>query len=193
MYLKAQGSLPFGSQARSLAIFVLVRGLVTGLFGGLVASLGAILIDVQTILWLVFGLVYLTIALSLMTGRPRFPSIPIRLAPQRWREARNPILLGLAFGLSIPACAAPILFGLLGLAASFGAVAAGFLMMFLFGFALSLPLALFLMVPGFTGHLDALRERARSMRVPAGLAFAGVGLWSIWFGLFVDPADWVLR
>ena len=190
IYLRTQGDLPLRGRVRSLAVFVLARTLVAGLFGAFVAFLGEILIGVQTTLWLAFGCLYLAIAMAMVTGWPRFPTARVRLAPQRWQETQSPILLGLAFGLNIPACAAPILFGLMGLAASVGAVAAGFWMMFLFGLFLSLPLALFLVVPGFAAYLESLHERARHMRVAIGLVFAALGLWSIWFGLFVNPADW---
>lgn len=193
IYLRSQGGLPIAARVRSLAVFIVVRSLVTGLFGAFVAYLGGLLIAVQTTLWLAFGLLYMVIALSLITGRPVFPTLRIHLAPQSWRGTRSPILLGLAFGMNIPACSAPILFGLLGLSASLGTIAAGFWMMSLFGLFLSLPLALFLLVPRFTTFLDSVRERARSMRLLVGLVFAGLGLWSIWFGLFVDPANWTGR
>lgn len=190
IYLRSQGSLPRGRQVRSLTVFVLVRALVAGLFGAFVAFLGERLISIQTTLWLVFGFVYLTIAVALITGKPRFLAARVNLAPQGWKETQSPLLLGLAFGLNIPACAAPILFGLLGLAASVGAVASGFWMMFLFGLFLSLPLVLFLLLPGFTSFLESLHQRARSVRLPIAIVFAGLGLWSIWFGLYVDPAQW---
>lgn len=190
IYLRLQGPLPLGSRARSFVVFVLVRAIVAGLFGALLAFLGEMLIGVQTGLWLVFGLIYLAIGATLLAGRSRFPGMRINLAPRAWKEAQSPVLLGLAFGLNIPACAAPILFGLLGLAASFGAVAIGFVIMFLFGLFLSLPLGLFLLVPGFHDYLESIRERTRGMGWFAGLVFLGLGLWSIWFGLFVDPADW---
>lgn len=193
IYLRSQADLPFAGRVRSLGVFILVRAMTAGLFGALVASVGKALIGVQTGLWLAFGLVYLAIALSLLTGRSWFRTTRLDMAPQHWKHAQGPVPLGVAFGLNIPACAAPILFGLLGFAASLGTIAAGFWMMFLFGLSLSLPLALFLLVPGFVSHLGALRERARSMRWPIGLVFAGLGLWSIWFGLFVDPADWAGR
>ncbi|MEQ9640344.1 MAG: cytochrome c biogenesis protein CcdA [Alphaproteobacteria bacterium] len=190
IYLRSQARLTLADQVRSLVVFVLVRAVVAGVFGAVVALLGHKLIGVQTTLWLVFGVVYLVIAIALVTGRPRFLTARVGLAPKRWRETQGPVLLGLAFGLNIPACAAPILFGLLGLAASVGAVAAGFWMMFLFGLSLSLPLALFLLVPRFTTFLESLHDRARGMRLLIGLILGGLGIWSIWFGLFVDPANW---
>ncbi|MEQ8393708.1 MAG: cytochrome c biogenesis protein CcdA [Thalassobaculum sp.] len=193
IYLRSQGSLPISARLRSLTVFILVRSLVTGLFGAFVAYLGGFLIAVQTTLWLVFGFVYLVFALTLIGGTLQFRIMRVGLVPQGWRLSPSPILLGLAFGLNIPACSAPILFGLLGLAASLGTIAAGFGMMFLFGLFLSLPLALFLVVPDFVSYLESLRMRARSTRVLVGLVFAGLGLWSIWFGLFVDPADWAGR
>jgi cytochrome c-type biogenesis protein len=179
IYLRSQANLPILGRARSLVVFILVRALVAGLFGATVASLGAMLIRVQTTLWIAFGLVYLAIAFSLLTGMPRFWKMRVNLAPRRWQEAQSPMLLGLAFGLNIPACAAPILFGLLASAATLGTTAAGFSMMFLFGLFLSLPLALLLPFPTLPSFLESLRAHARTARLLTGLVFAGLGLWSI--------------
>lgn len=67
---------------------------------------------------------YLAIGLAFIVGKAGTLKKKIDLAPAAWRRVNNPMLLGLAFGLNIPACATPILFGLLGLAATTGTVLA---------------------------------------------------------------------
>jgi len=132
---------------RALLTFVDARSLITGLFGALVAFLGPNLIGAQTGAWLLFGVIYLIVGLALLLGKGGLIKHKVDLAPASWRRAKSPFVLGLAFGLNIPACAAPILFGLLGLAATVGTVATGFAMMFFFGLFLSSPLAVFAAVP----------------------------------------------
>ena len=190
LFLDTQKSRSRDEKIRAVLIFISLRSLVAGLFGALIAFLGSRLIGIQTGLWLVFGMLYVTFGLVYLFGRSRWIKWQINLAPEPWRKARNPVVLGAAFGLNIPACAAPILFGLLGLAASTGTVATGFFMMFLFGLFLSAPLALFAFVPGLSGGLDRLGGSLRKRRRIIGLIFVALGFWSIWFGLYVDPADW---
>jgi cytochrome c-type biogenesis protein len=66
----------------------------------------------------------------------------------------------------------------------------GALMMFLFGMFLSLPLALFAVIPKLANKLDTLAARFGNTRWLIGLVFVALGLWSIWFGLYVDPQAW---
>lgn len=135
-------------------------------------------------------MIYLTIGMAFLIGRAGLIKQKINLAPTAWKRAQSPLILGLAFGLNIPACAAPIVFGLLGLAATTGTVTTGFMMMFLFGLFLSSPLALFAAVPKLASWLETLGEKMKRMRWVIGVVFALLGLWSIWFGLYVDPANW---
>ena len=107
-----------------------------------------------------------------------------------WNSASNPLIQGLAFGLNIPACAAPILFGLMGTAVASGSAATGFVMMAIFAVGLSLPLVPLSVLPRLSASLDRLTDWLRPRRWLFGLIFVSLGLWSIWFGLFVDPADW---
>jgi len=169
---------------------VVVRALVAGLAGALIAFLGQMLISAQTGIWLIFGIIYLVIGLAFLAGRAGLIKQKISLAPTAWKKAQNPLVLGLAFGLNIPACAAPILFGLLGLAATTGTIVTGFIMMFLFGLFLSLPLVLFAAIPKLAAWLERLGSRMKQMRLLIGIVFVVLGLWSIWFGLYVDPANW---
>ena len=153
--------------------------------------LGQFMVGLQTSLWLVFGGIYLTMGVLFFTGRGGLIKHRINLAPTAWKSASNPVVLGVAFGLNIPACAAPVIFGLLGLAASFSSMLAGFSMMFIFGLALSLPLTIFAAVPALAARLAKLGHYLKREIWILGLVFILLGVWSIWFGLYVDPGNWI--
>ncbi len=191
LFLNTQKDRSAGQKARAVGVFVVVRSLTAGAFGAVIAFIGQKLIGVQTGIWLVFGIIYLLIGLAFMLGYAGLIKKRIELAPAAWKKAQNPALLGVAFGLNIPACAAPILFGLLGLAATTGTVLTGFWMMFLFGLFLSAPLVVFALVPRFASALDRFAGWLKGMRWIIGAVFALLGIWSIYFGLYVDPANWV--
>lgn len=191
LFLDSQKARTGPEKISAVLVFVAIRSLVAGLFGALIAFLGQKLIGVQTGIWLLFGTIYLIVGLAFIAGRAGLVKQRIELAPATWKRAQNPAVLGLAFGLNIPACAAPILFGLLGLAAATGTIFVGFFMMFLFGLFLSLPLVFFAFIPRLAGTLDRLAVKLRGMRWVLGGVFVLLGLWSIWFGLYVDPANWV--
>ena len=193
LFLDTQKNRTAREKFNAVAIFIAVRSLVCGMFGALIAFVGQHLIELQRDLWLVFGLIYLTIGLAYLIGQLGILKTPINLAPRVWRRARNPAILGLAFGLNIPACAAPILFGLLAMAATTGTVFAGFAMMFLFGLFLSLPLAVFATIPKLAAKLDKLTHWLAQAGWMIGIVFTALGIWSIWFWLTVDPADWAMQ
>ena len=190
LFLDSQKDRSRSEKIRAVSVFVVVRSLVAGLFGAFIAFVGQHLIDLQTGIWLVFGLIYLALGIAFLTGWAGRIKKPVNLAPTSWKQAQDPVLLGLAFGLNIPACAAPIMFGLLGLAATTGTVLAGFFMMFLFGLFLSLPLALFAINSNLANKLDKIAIKLIKARWLIGIIFAALGIWSIWFGLYVDPINW---
>ncbi len=193
LFLETQNSRSNREKLNAVLAFVVTRSFVAGLSGAVIAFLGHKVISAQTGIWLIFGLVYLIMGVAFLIGKAGFIKRRVNLAPAAWKQAQNPFVLGLAFGLNIPACAAPILFGLLGLAATTGTVVTGFAMMFLFGLFLSSPLAVFAAVPGLAAWLESLGERMKRMRWLIGVVFALLGLWSIWFGLYVDPANWARK
>lgn len=178
------------TRSKALATFVLARTMVLGGVGALIAEVGRTMIDAQTTLWLAFGLLYVCFGLTFLFQKGGILKIAVNLAPAAWRNATNPLALGLAFGLNIPACAAPILFGLLAMAATTGTAVTGFMMMAVFGLALSFPLVFFVYVPRLTTWLEAAALFLRQRGWILGAVFIVLGAWSIWFGLNVDPADW---
>ncbi len=189
-FLDTQKTRSRSKKINAVIAFIAARSVVAGMFGALIAFLGQKLIDMQTGIWLVFGIIYLGAGLLLLSGKANLLKKRIDFAPATWKQAQNPAIMGLAFGLNIPACAAPVLFGLLGLAATTGTVFSGFAMMFIFGFFLSSPLLIFALVPALAERLDKMARRLGTMRRFTGMIFIALGIWSIWFGLYVDPANW---
>ena len=190
VFLDTQGDRGRSGRVRAALVFSFTRALMTGLFGAVIAFVGQSLIDVQTVVWLIFGLIYFSIGAAFLLGRSGFMKWNIKLAPQTWKQVSHPIVLGLAFGLNIPACAAPILFALLGLAATAGTATSGFVMMFLFGLALSAPLVVFAFTPHLSGWLSRVGRWIKPRAWLTGFIFVLLGVWSIWFGIYVDPANW---
>ena len=64
-------------------------------------------------------------------------------------------------------------------------MARGFVTLALFGLALSLPMAVPLLWEPARRALDRLAALSGRVPVVIGLLLAAVGIWSIWFGLFV--------
>jgi cytochrome c-type biogenesis protein len=190
IFLRSMADKSLRTRTGAALAFTLVRTLMMGAFGAVVVVLGKSLIDVQTALWLIFGSLYILIGIAYGVGRAGVFERHVDFVPSAWKAAENPFVLGAALGLNIPACAAPILFGLIGLAASSGAVTLGIATMAVFGLALSAPLVVLAASPASASLADRLMGVRPRTRWVLAAVFVALGAWSIWFGLFVDPADW---
>ena len=177
-------------QIAQTAVFALTRALLIGTLGLLAAALGTVFLELQKAAWVALGVVYLALGVLYMRGQagllmrsfgPRLSSL---------RSVRGSVMLGLFFGLNIPACAAPLILALLGAAAAGGAsgatLASGFVSLALFGLALSLPLVVAVFFAPARHGMDWLAALSRRVPFWTGLLLAGLGAWSIWFGLFVS-------
>ena len=170
--------------------FALVRALFIGLLGAAAAVLGTLFIAAQKGIWIVVGALYLLIGALYVTGRIGLLMRSIGPRIEAFGTTRGSIALGALLGLNIPACAGPILVALLAAsaagAASGAALASGFISLALFGFALSLPLVIAVLVPPARRLLDWIAGLSRRIPLWTGLLFIALGVWSIWFGLFVS-------
>lgn len=173
-------------------LFTLTRAAFMGGLGATAALIGATVLGIQKTGWLFLGAVYVAIGVMYATGKAA--SLKRRIGPRldRLSGTRGAIGLAVLFGLNVPACAAPLLFAVLGSATVGGTggasrVATGFLSLAVFGFALSMPLVA---VVGWSRTRRLLdRVSSLSARVPTwiGLLLVVFGLWSLYFGLFVSP------
>jgi cytochrome c-type biogenesis protein len=174
-----------------VGVFTATRALFIGALGAVAVVVGSAFIGFQKAMWTGLGALYVALGLLFVAGRAGYLMTTLGPSLARIGEVRGSVALGILFGLNIPACAAPLLFALLGAAAASGVsgatVASGFSSLALFGFALSLPLAVAVLVPTARRALDRLSGLSRRIPFWTGIILIGLGLWSVWFGLFVTP------
>ncbi|MCF3946904.1 cytochrome c biogenesis protein CcdA [Acidiphilium iwatense] len=170
--------------------FALTRAVTIGLFGMLAAFLGSLFLGVQKDVWIALGSLYAILGLLVLTGQTGRLMVALGPSLARLSNLRGSLGLGVLFGFNIPSCAAPLVLALLGTVAAGGAdgrpLAVGFLSLALFGLVLSLPLVVAVLFAPARRAIDWLGGLSRRMPIITGLVLIAVGLWSIWFGLFVS-------
>jgi cytochrome c-type biogenesis protein len=190
-YVEGQSA---ATKIAEVTAFALTRALFIGVLGALVALIGTIFLSLQKGAWLLLGLLYIAIGTFYAVGKAGFLMRSFGPSLSRLVGLRGSIGLGVLFGLNIPACAAPLIFALLGTAAlssgAGGTVVLGFVSLGLFGLALSAPLVLAVLWGPGRRLLDRLAGLSARVPIVIGLVLIGLGLWSVYFGLFVDLADW---
>lgn len=180
--------LSYRSALWQIGVYTVTRALFMGMLGATAALVGVYFFDLQRVLWIGFGAVYLGFGLLFLCGKQAWLIAHLGSLLSRASGARGSAALGLLFGLNVPACAVPLIVVLLGLSASQAAAGnapiQGFVSLLLFGLALSLPLMLAVLWPPARRSLHWLA--GLSVRLPrwTGAVLAALGLWSIGFGLW---------
>ena len=179
------------SAARQLAhmgLFAVTRAGFIGLAGALAAGLGTAFLGFQRAGWLLLGIVYAGLGVLFLAGMAGRLMVAVGPGLRRVGAARGSALLGVLLGLNIPACAAPLIFALLGASAAAGAAGGsalgGFASLALFGLALSLPLILAVLFAPTRRAIDRVARCTTQAPVWTGLVLIALGLWSIGFALF---------
>lgn len=189
IFLKAIEGRSNSAKLTQVLVFALTRAIFIGLLGVLAVAIGAAFLGIQKLAWIVLGALFIAIGALYLLGRANALMSSLGPSLSMLASHRGSALLGLLFGLNIPACAAPLLFALLGIAAAGGvgaeAYIGGFISLGLFGFALSLPLIITVAFPSMNRLLDRLAGLSSRMPALTGLVMIALGAWSIWFGLFV--------
>lgn len=173
-------------------VFTLTRAAVIGGLGVVAALIGSAFIGFQKAGWVVLGMIYAVLGAAYLAGRAGALMRTVGVRPDRLTGSRSTVALAVLFGLNVPACAAPLLFAMLGSAAVGGAgglgqAAKGFVSLALFGLALSLPLAVALVWSPGRQALDRFAGLSGRVPVVTGIVLVALGLWSIHFGLFLTP------
>jgi cytochrome c-type biogenesis protein len=171
-----------------VGIFAATRAGFIGLLGMLAVAAGTTFLGFQRIAWIALGALYVLLGLLYVSGKAGMLMASIGPSLARLSNAQGAAGLGVLFGLNIPACAAPLVFALLGLAAASGAagatLASGFVSLALFGFALSLPLVVAVFFEPARRTLDWMAGLSRRLPFWTGLVLIALGAWSIRFALF---------
>jgi len=191
VFIKVMEGRPSAVRFWQVGVFTATRALFIGALGAIAVLVGSAFIGFQKAMWTGLGVLYVALGLLFVAGRADYIMTTLGPGLARIGEVRGSAALGLLFGLNIPACAAPLLFALLGTAAASGVsgatLAGGFVSLALFGFALSLPLAVAVLFPAARRLLDRLAGLSRRAPRWTGIVLIALGTWSIWFGLFVTP------
>jgi cytochrome c-type biogenesis protein len=178
-------------QIVQVGVFAATRALFMGGLGILAAVLGMVFLEFQKGVWITFGIVYALIGVFYVTGRSGLLAVKLGPSLARLSGTSGPVALGLVFAFNIPACAGPLIFALLGTSAAGGAagsaLATGFASLVVFGMALSLPLIIAVLFRPARRTLDRLAGFSVHAPFWTGVILVALGLWSIWFGLFVTP------
>jgi cytochrome c-type biogenesis protein len=189
LFIKTTEGQPAATKIAQVLAFTVSRAALTGLLGALAVLIGVLFLGLQRAMWLLVGFLYAGIGVLYLTGRiaPLMRAIGPRLAALS--SPRGSLALGAGLGLVIPACAAPLLLALIATAAAGGAsgltFAQGFASLALFGLALSLPLVVAALFAPARRALDWVAALSRRIPFWTGVLFVALGLFSIWFGLFV--------
>ena len=192
LFIKTLEGQPGRTKLTQVVTFTLARMFFTGILGATAVLVGSWLLGLQKFVWILVGILYTFIGVLYLIGRigPMMRSIGPSLA--RLQTPRGSAALGALFGFNIPACAGPLLLALLAASAAEGAsgatVVRGFVSLALFGFAMSLPLIAAVLFAPMQRFLDWLAALSRRIPFWTGLIFVVLGVWSIWFGLYVTIA-----
>jgi len=172
-----------------MLVFAGTRALFVGFLGLVAATIGSAFLGYQRAAWIVLGLLYMVLGLIYVGGHIGVLARAVGPGPRWLRSNSGAAVSGLVFGLNIPACAAPLVLALLGLAAAGGASAAelgrSFASLAMFGLALSLPLVLAVFFAPARAALDWLAALSRRIPRWTGMLLIVLGIWSIWFALYV--------
>lgn len=163
--------------------FTLTRALFIGALGAAAALIGTAFLRAQHWFWILLGTAYALLGLLYLAGQQWRFARAFGPALRRARGARGGALLGVVFGLNIPACAAPVLVALMAATVGAASIFRGFVAMAVFGLALSLPLVLVVFSERARSWLDRLTGLSDRLPLWTGVLFIALGAWSIRFGL----------
>lgn len=189
LFIKLVEGKPAAGRVAQALVLMLTRGLLIGLLGASAAWIGGAFYALQKTGWLVFGVVYFAIGVMYLTGHVRWLMQSVGPRLSRLGDARSSAVLGLLFGLNIPACAGPLLVALLAASASGatpGGVGGGFVSLALFGIALSLPLVGAVVFPPLRHATDWVAGLSSRMPRWTGVVLIALGVFTVWFGWSVE-------
>lgn len=186
LFIRYVEDKPESVRAMQAAVFMVTRGLFIGGLGALAAIIGTAFAGFQQAGWLLLGSIYIGLGLLYLSGNAGRVMRTVGPGMERLSGTGGAVALAVLFGLNIPACAAPLLAALLAPAAlGTSNVLEGFIMLAVFGLALSLPLVLALIWEPARRVLDRLNILSRRVPTVLGLLFVALGVWSIYLALFV--------
>jgi cytochrome c-type biogenesis protein len=175
IFLNRTKGLSKAKKSLETSIFSLVRAFLLALVGLSSAIIGSKIITIQSSLFIILGALYILFGVLhiLHKYRPIFRS-GIDLG--KYFQKKESIGLGLIFGLIIPACAIPLILALIGKSVMLGRLLEGFVSLFAFGLALSLPLLIIGFFDKPNEIIVKISEKGRQIPWLTGVVLIVVGL-----------------
>jgi cytochrome c-type biogenesis protein len=175
IFLNRIKGLNIAKKISEVSIFILVRGFLLALVGLSSALIGSRIFTIQSSLFLILGGIYILFGVLNIINKykPIFRS-GINLA--KYFQNKGSVALGLIFGLVIPACAVPLILALIGKSILLGNLLEGFVSLFAFGIALSLPLLIISFFAKSNEIIFKISEKGRQIPWLTGVVLIVVGL-----------------
>lgn len=187
LFIKSVEAKPAAARIAQALLFTVVRAVAIGLLGVAAALTGARFVSYQTAGGVALGILYMTLGFTYLAGKAGW--LTHRVGPRiaNLSGTRSAVALGVLFALNIPGCATPLLAALLGSAAagSTSGAAQGFLMLSLFGLALSLPLVVALLFARARRAFDWLAGLSRRVPIVIGGVLVALGVWTAYMSLSI--------
>ncbi len=179
---------PSSVQVAQTLVFTVARAIFMGILGVVAVLVGSVFVDFQKAAWAAMGLVYLGLGLAYLTGSIDRLKHSFGLGLGRLQGTTGTAAVAFIFAFNIPACAGPLLVALLGTAAVAGVNNAGrgFLMLAVFGLALSLPITVAVLWSRGRRVLERLGRLSQRVPKVIGVLFLLLGAWSIRFALVAE-------
>ncbi|MEE8400922.1 MAG: cytochrome c biogenesis protein CcdA [Candidatus Hydrothermarchaeaceae archaeon] len=172
--------------------FTLARALILALIGLTAAFAGNRFFSFQSSYNIAFGIFYIFLGIVLIISRKwsiPMPNIDISqiLKRKTFSEGNKTLAMGAAFGFAIPVCAVPFIAALLGKSLLSGDLFFGFLSLFIFGTALSLPLLPLSYSEKGHAIMGKIAKKSYLTYYIGGLALIVLGIFTIYSWVFVYP------
>lgn len=170
---------------------MLVRALVLALLGLSVAFVGNRLFSFEQGFFIILASIYVSIGLLMIFSKSLLERLRnVRIAHLLGLDFKEGALkrLGLIAGLTIPACAIPLITVLLGQTLLLGEVLTGFITLFVFGLALTVPLAFFSFFKRGVTWLGWIAERTKKFRIVGGVILVFIGVATFYSGSYWSQA-----
>jgi cytochrome c-type biogenesis protein len=191
MFLSSINRTSSARRIKEIAIFMFVRALVLALLGLSVAFVGNKLFSLERGFFIILASIYISIGLLMIFSKSLLKRLRnVRIAHILGLDFKEGALkrLGLVAGLTIPACAIPLITVLLGQTLLLGKILMGFITLFVFGLALTVPLAIFSFFEGGIIWLGWIAERTKKFRVVGGIILVLIGVATFYSGSHWNPA-----
>jgi cytochrome c-type biogenesis protein len=175
IFLNRINGLERAKRISETLVFTIVRGTFLALVGLSAAFIGSKIINIQSSFFLILGGIYILLG-ALAILNMYWPIFTHQIDLSRFVKNKGSIALGVVFGLIIPACAISFVLALIGKSILLGNLVEGFISLFLFGIALSLPLVIISFFDKSNQIIAKIAEKARQIPWLAGMVLIAVGL-----------------